>query len=182
MGVKRFAPMVILLSSLGVMGFAQPAFADTDVVVFDGVFGGTVSKFAGQRKWQPTLWLDGSYGVAGPLHLGAYFQWIGRSWPLENPGFGGGAMIALRGNIKKLRLSGAFTGGFLGVPLPSLGVALPSYVERSGTIGSFVGIGYGFLSWMGLEVRGRWARYFRMPPGAPNHAWSVEAGFSFFID
>jgi hypothetical protein len=25
-------------------------------------------------------------------------------------------------------------------------------------------------------------RYFKMPPGAPNHAWSIEAGFSFFIN
>lgn len=176
MGVKRFAPMFVLLCSLAALGLPQPASADaTDLVVFDGVFGATVSKFAGQRKWQPTLWLDGSYGVAGPLHLGGYFQWIGKSWPLDNPGFGGGAMIALRGNIKKLRLSGAFTGGYVGVPLPT-------YVAGSGTIGAFAGLGYGFLSWMGLEVRGRWARYFKMPPDAPSHAWSIEAGFSFFID
>jgi len=31
-------------------------------------------------------------------------------------------------------------------------------------------------------VRGRWSRYFKMPPGAPNHAWSIEGGLSFFIN
>ena len=90
----------------------QTASADPyDLVIFDGVFGGTVSKFSGQRKWQPSLWLDGSYGVAGPLHIGAYFQWLGRSWPLDDPGFGGGAQLALRANVQKLRISGAFAGG-----------------------------------------------------------------------
>jgi hypothetical protein len=158
-----------------VVGPASRAAADTDLVVFDAVFGGTVSKFAGQRKWQPSLWLDGSYGVAGPLHLGAYFQWLGRSFPLDDSGFGGGGLIALRGNIRNLRLSGAFCGGYLGVPLPT-------YTEGSGTISAFVGLGYGFLSWMGFEARGRWMRYFKTPPGAPDQSWTIEAGFSFFID
>jgi hypothetical protein len=55
-------------------------------------------------------------------------------------------------------------------------------VEGTGTIGAFAGLGYGFLEWLGFEVRGRWTRYFKMPPGAPNHAWSIEGGFSFFIN
>ena len=144
----------------------QTASADPyDLVIFDGVFGGTVSKFSGQRKWQPSLWLDGSYGVAGPLHIGAYFQWLGRSWPLDDPGFGGGAQLALRANVQKLRISGAFAGGYLGVPLVT-------HVEGTGTIGAFAGLGYGFLEWLGFEVR----------PGAPNHAWTIEGGFSFFIN
>ncbi|MGB5697135.1 MAG: hypothetical protein WBM46_15875 [Polyangiales bacterium] len=175
----RFGPAFVLLASLMVLGVvvgpASRAAADTDLVVFDAVFGGTVSKFAGQRKWQPSLWLDGSYGVAGPLHLGAYFQWLGRSFPLDDSGFGGGGLIALRGNIRNLRLSGAFCGGYLGVPLPT-------YTEGSGTISAFVGLGYGFLSWMGFEARGRWMRYFKTPPGAPDQSWTIEAGFSFFID
>jgi len=25
-------------------------------------------------------------------------------------------------------------------------------------------------------------RYFRMPPGAPDQAWTIEAGLSFFIE
>ncbi len=179
MAVMRFGPAFVLLASLMVLGVvvgpASRAAADTDLVVFDAVFGGTVSKFAGQRKWQPSLWLDGSYGVAGPLHLGAYFQWLGRSFPLDDSGFGGGGLIALRGNIRNLRLSGAFCGGYLGVPLPT-------YTEGSGTISAFVGLGYGFLSWMGFEARGRWMRYFKTPPGAPDQSWTIEAGFSFFID
>ena len=165
----------VAIVSGAVLGPARTASAKSDLVVFDAVFGGTVSKFAGQRKWQPSLWIDGSYRLAGPLHLGAYFQWIGKSWPLDDPGFGGGGLIALRFNIKKLRVTGAFTGGYLGVPLPSR-------VEGTGTIGAFAGLGYGFLSWMGLELRGRWLRYFNMPPDAPNHAWSIEGGFSFFIN
>ncbi|MFW2388075.1 MAG: hypothetical protein ACN4G0_07055 [Polyangiales bacterium] len=183
--MKRFAPMFILMCSLFAFGEVRPAHADSDMVVFDGVFGGTVSKYAGRQKWQPSLWLDGSYGVAGPLHLGAYFQWLGRSWPLDNPGFGGGGMIALRGNIKSLRLSGAFTGGYLGVPLPTYvagGETIGGYVRGTGTIGAFAGLGYGFLDWMGFEMRGRWTRYFKMPTGAPNYAWTIEAGFSFFIN
>jgi hypothetical protein len=176
MGVKRFALMLAVVCSFTVLGAVRTASADSyDLVIFDGVFGGTISKFSGQRKWQPTLWLDGSYGVAGPLHLGAYFQWLGRSWPLDDPGFGGGAQIALRANIKKLRISGAFTGGYQGVPLVT-------HVEGTGTIGAFAGLGYGFLEWLGFEVRGRWTRYFKMPPGAPNHAWSIEGGLSFFIN
>lgn len=179
MVVMRSTPAFVLLASLMVFGVvlgpARGAAAETDLVVFDAVFGGTVSKFAGQRKWQPSLWLDGSYGVAGPLHLGAYFQWLGRSFPLDDSGFGGGGLIALRGNIKNLRLSGAFCGGYLGVPLPT-------YTEGSGTISAFVGLGYGFLSWMGFEARGRWMRYFKTPPGAPDQSWSIDAGFSFFID
>lgn len=172
--VKRLTTALLLLSVVSLHPPARARAADRDIVVFDAVFGGTVSKFAGNRKWQPSLWVDGSYGVAGPLHLGAYFQWLGRSWPLDNPGFGGGALLALRGNVKKLRLSGAFGGGYLGVPLPTR-------VEGAGTISAFAGLGYGFLSWMGIEARGRWARYFNMPPDAPDQAWSIEAGFSFFV-
>ncbi|MBW2718164.1 MAG: hypothetical protein JRD94_06305 [Deltaproteobacteria bacterium] len=98
--MKRAALMPVLLCSLVLccvlLGGIRTASADAyDLVVFDGVFGGTVSKFNGQRKWQPTLWLDGSYGVAGPLHIGGYFQWLGKSWPLDDPGFGGGAVLAL---------------------------------------------------------------------------------------
>lgn len=174
MGVKRLA-IALLACSLWVTW--RPAHAeasDRDIVVFDAVFGGTVSKFSGQHKWQPSLWIDGSYGVAGPLHLGGYFQWLGRSFPLDRPGFGGGALLALRKNVKKLRMSGAFAGGYLGVPLPN-------QVEGAGTISAFAGLGYGFLSWMGIEARGRWERYFKMPPDAPNHAWSIEAGISFFV-
>lgn len=179
-GVKQFASMAVawrlLLASYVLLGQPNTASADPyDLVVIDGVFGGTVSKFNGQRQWQPSLWLDGSYGVAGPFHIGAYFQWLGRSWPLDDPGFGGGAMLALRGNIKSLRLSGAFAGGYLGVPLVT-------HVEGTGNISAFAGLGYGFLDWLGLEVRGRWMRYFKMPPGAPTHSWSIEAGFSFFIN
>jgi hypothetical protein len=106
--------------------------------------------------------------------LGAYFQWLGKNWPLDDPGLGGGGMIALRPNIKKLRITGAFTGGYLKVPLPGQS-------EGAGTIGALFGLGYSFLRWMGFEARGRWMQYFRMPDGAPNHAWSIEAGFSFFV-
>lgn len=168
--------LCLVAVSCAMLGRPTSASADPhDLVVIDGVFGGTVSKFSGQRQWQPSLWLDGSYGVAGPFHIGAYFQWLGRSWPLDDPGFGGGAMLALRGNIKSLRLSGAFAGGYLGVPLAT-------HVEGTGSISAFAGLGYGFLDWLGVEVRGRWMRYFKMPPGAPNHAWSIEAGFSFFVN
>jgi hypothetical protein len=174
MGVTRFVAALLLCLAVTLGGGERARAEDRDIVVFDAVFGGTVSKFSGERKWQPSLWIDGSYGVAGPLHLGAYFQWLGRSLPLDSPGFGGGAMLALRKNVKKLRLSGAFGGGYLGVPLPN-------QVEGAGTISAFVGLGYGFLSWMGIEARGRWERYFKMPPGAPDQAWSIEAGISFFV-
>jgi len=177
--VKRLARLGILLSVAAAFGAglgpARRASADTDLVVFDGVFGGTVSNFAGRKEWQPTLWVDGAVRIAGPLQIGGYFQWLGKNFPLDQPGLGGGGLLALRWNVKKLRLSGAFTGGYLGVPLPS-------YVRGAGTIGSFFGLGYGFLSWMGAEVRGRWIRYFNMPSDAPNHSWSIEAGFSFSIN
>ncbi|UCH28202.1 MAG: hypothetical protein JSV06_07860 [Myxococcales bacterium] len=172
--MKRFAPIVVLAVSLAIQSPSPAAASENDIAAFDVLFGGTTAKFAGQRKWQPTLWLDGTAGVAGPLHLGAYFQWLGRSWPLEDPGFGGGGMIALRPNVKKLRITGAFTGGYLKVPLP-MGS------EGAGTIGALFGLGYSLLDWMGVEVRGRWMRYFRMPDGAPQYAWSIEAGFSFFV-
>ena len=83
-------------------------------------------------------------------------------------------MIALRPNVKKLRITGAFTGGYLRVPLPT-------HAEGAGTIGALFGLGYGFLSWMGVEARGRWMRYFRMPVDAPDSAWTIEAGLSFFV-
>lgn len=173
-GVTRYASALLLCLAVLSSGPERAEAADRDIVVFDAVFGGTVSKFSGEREWQPSLWIDGSYGVAGPLHLGAYFQWLGRSLPLDSPGFGGGGMLALRANVKKLRMSGAFGGGYLGVPLPD-------QVEGAATISAFAGLGYGFLSWMGIEARGRWERYFKMPPDAPNHAWSIEAGISFFV-
>ena len=178
-GVKRPACLALFLFAVAVLGAGlgppRTARADGDLVVLDGVFGGTVSSFAGRKQWQPTLWVDGSVRAAGPLHLGGYFQWLGKNFPLDQPGLGGGGLLALRWNVKHLRLSGAFTGGYLRVPLPN-------YVRGAGTIGSFFGLGYGFLSWMGAEVRGRWIRYFNMPSGAPNHSWSIEAGFSFFIN
>lgn len=176
MGVKRFVPMLVLAVSLAMLSQPKTASAaDSDLAVFDGFFGGTTSKYAGNRKWQPTLWVDGTWGAAGPLHIGAYFQWLGQSWPLEDPGLGGGGMIALRPNIKKLRITGAFTGGYLRVPLPT-------HNEGAGTIGGLFGLGYGFLSWMGIEARGRWMRYFRMPAQAPQNAWSIELGLNFFVN
>jgi len=175
-GVKRFAHILVISSVLGaVLGPARPALAETDVVVVDAVFGGTISKFDGARKWQPTLWLDGAFRLAGPLQLGGYFQWLGKNSPIDDAGLGGGGLLALRWKVKNLRISGAFTGGYLRVPLPDT-------TRGAGTIGAFPGLGYAFLSWMGVEVRGRWMRYFNMPSGAPNHSWSIEAGLSFFID
>ncbi len=174
MGVKRFTLIALLALCVGAAGPSSARASETDLVAFDLLFGGTTAKFGGDRKWQPTLWLDGTAKVAGPLHLGAYFQWLGKNWPLDDPGLGGGGMIALRPNIKKLRITGAFTGGYLKVPLPGQS-------EGAGTIGALFGLGYSFLRWMGFEARGRWMQYFRMPDGAPNHAWSIEAGFSFFV-
>ena len=174
MGVKHFALMLVLAVCVAFVAPSSASAGDSDVAAFDLLFGGTVAKFAGDRKWQPTLWLDGTARAAGPLHLGAYFQWLGRSWPLEDPGLGGGGMIALRPNIKKLRITGAFTGGYLKVPLPARS-------EGAGTIGALFGLGYSLLSWMGLEARGRWMRYFRMSEGAPSYAWSIEAGLSFSV-
>jgi hypothetical protein len=177
--VKRYALALVMVgASLPVGASAR----DHDKVVFDLVYGGTVSKYASDRRWQPSLWLDGSYGVVGPLHLGAYFQWLGESFGLENPGFGGGGLIALRRNIDKVRFTGAFGGGYLGVPVPSAVPDAPFRHEGSGTITAFAGIGYGFIKFMGIELRGRWARYFKMPPDTPSSAWSIEGGFSFFID
>jgi hypothetical protein len=174
MGVKRFAPVVVLMLVFVAFGPGRAGASETDVAAFDILFGGTTAQFAGNRKWQPTLWLDGTARIAGPLHLGAYFQWLGQSWPLEDPGFGGGGMIALRPNVKNLRITGAFTGGYLKVPLPDQS-------KGAGTIGALFGLGYSFLDWMGVEARGRWMRYFRMPEGAPGYAWSIEAGLSFFV-
>ncbi len=174
----RLAPVLVLLA-LGLPVTASAS--DHDLVVFDAVYGGTVSKYSFGTKWQPSLWLDGSYGVVGPLHLGAYFQWLGEKFPLDNPGFGGGGLIALRRNIKKVRLTGAFGGGYLGVPVPSIPNA-PFRHEGSGTITAFGGLGYGFLDFLGIEFRGRWARYFKMPVGTPDSAWSIEGGLTFFIE
>lgn len=174
----RLAPVLVLLA-LGLPVTASAS--DYDSVVFDAVYGGTVSKYSFGTKWQPSLWLDGSYGVVGPLHLGAYFQWLGEKFPLDNPGFGGGGLIALRRNIKKVRLTGAFGGGYLGVPVPSIPNA-PFRHEGSGTITAFGGLGYGFLDFLGIEFRGRWARYFKMPVGTPDSAWSIEGGLTFFIE
>ena len=175
--MKGFARALLLGACLLASQPPNPASANKgnrDVATFDGLFGGTISRFDGTRKWQPSLWLDATWGPAGPLHLGAYFQWLGRSFPLDDPGFGGGGVIALRGDIKSFRMTGAFTGGYLGVPLPGR-------TAGSGTIGALAGLGYGFLSWMGFEVRGRYSRYFRTPAGAPSQAWTIEAGFSFFV-
>ncbi|MEM7434574.1 MAG: hypothetical protein AAF436_05430 [Myxococcota bacterium] len=152
-----------------------------DVVVVDLLYGTTISSFGGATKWQPSLWLDGSYGVVGPLHLGAYFQWLGSEFGLKDPGFGGGAFVALRKNINKARLSAAFGGGGLGVPVPREAPETGFRKEKSGSITALVGIGFGFLDFMGFEFRGRWARYFKMPPGTPDNAWSLEAGLSVFI-
>ncbi|MCZ6806947.1 MAG: hypothetical protein O7F08_08340 [Deltaproteobacteria bacterium] len=178
--MERLAPVLVFL------GLSLPAAAsasDHDTIVFDVVYGATVSKYSFGTKWQPTLWIDGSYGVAGPLHLGAYFQWLGEKFPLDNPGFGGGGLIALRRNIKKVRLTGAFGGGYLGVPVPVLSIPdAPYRHEGSGTITAFAGLGYGFIDFLGIEFRGRWARYFRMPAGTPDSAWSIEAGLTFFIE
>ena len=177
--MKRIVPVVVFAwLSLPVTATAS----DHDKIVFDAVYGGTVSKFSFGTKWQPTLWLDGSYGVIGPLHLGAYFHWLGEKFALDNPGFGGGALIALRRNIKKVRFTGAFGGGYLGVPVPSSVPDAPYRHEGSGTITAFVGLGYGFFDFLGIEFRGRWARYFRIPAGTPDSAWSIEGGLTIFIE
>ena len=71
MGVKRFAPIVVLAWCVAAWNPSTVAAEESDLAAFDILFGGTTAKFAGQRKWQPTLWLDGTAGVAGPLHIGA---------------------------------------------------------------------------------------------------------------
>lgn len=177
--MKRLVPVFVFLG-LSCPGVA--AAGDYDTAVFDVVYGGTVSKFATGTKWQPTLWIDGSYGVVGPLHVGAYFQWLGEKYPLDNTGVGGGALIALRRNIKKVRLTGAFGGGYLGVPVPSVPPGTRYRHEGSGTITAFGGIGYGFIDFLGIEFRGRWTRYFKMPTGTPDAAWSIEGGLTLFIE
>ncbi len=177
--MKWLGPALVFVSlSLPVSATA----ADHDAFVFDVLYGGTVSKSSFGTKWQPTLWLDGSYGVVGPLHLGAYFQWLGETFALDNPGLGGGVFVGLRRNVKKVRFTGAFGGGYLGVPVPSPVVDVPYRREGSGTVTAFGGLGYGFIDFLGIELRGRWARYFRMPPGAPNSAWSIEGGFTIFFE
>lgn len=167
-----------------VLGASVPAgarAAERDRVVIDAIYGATIAKFPTGRKWQPSLWFDGSYGVVGPLHIGAYFQWLGESFGLKNPGFGAGGLLALRKNVKKARLSLGFGGGYLGVPVPSDVPNAPFRHEGAGTITVIGGIGYGFLSFLGIDLRGRWARYFRMPVGTPDNAWSLEAGLTFFF-
>lgn len=177
--MKRFAPVLVVVS-LSVPGGAVAS--DFDKAVFDVVYGATVSKFSTGTKWQPTLWIDGTYGVIGPLHLGAYMQWLGEKYPLDNTGFGGGGLIALRRNVKKVRLSGAFGGGYLAVPVPAVPAGAPYQNEGSGIITAFGGLGYGFLDFLGIEFRGRWARYFRMPAGTPDSAWSIEGGLTLFLE
>ena len=151
--------------------------SEHDVVVVNVLYGATFSNFGGDNKTQPSLWLDGSYGVVGPLHIGGYFQFLGEGFALSNPGYGGGAFLALRKNVSKARLSAAFGGGGLGVPVPRE----TSSKERTGTLTAFLGLGYGFLDFLGIELRGRWARYFGMPPETPNNAWSLEGGLTIFI-
>ena len=172
--MKRVAAAFVLFI---VAGFATPqsvrADSGRELATFDGMFGGTVSKFAGTRKWQPSLWIDGTYSPVGPLHIGGYFQWLARSFPLDDPGFGGGALIALRADIKKLRISGAFTGGYLGVPLPER-------VDGSGTIGALARLGYGFLPRMGFELRGSWMRNITMTHHPPKKHWTNQDNYIIF--
>lgn len=154
---------------------------DRDMVVIDLMYGGTVSNYEIGRQWQPSLWLDGTYRVAGPLHLGAYFQWLGEKFALRNPGFGGGGLIALRRNVGDVRLTAAFGGGYLGVPVPTSVPGERFRHDGSGTITVFGGLGYSVLRFLGFEIRPRWARYFRTPTGVPRSAWSIEGGITFFI-
>ncbi|KPK14582.1 MAG: hypothetical protein AMJ62_12815 [Myxococcales bacterium SG8_38] len=74
MVVKRLTTALLLLSVLSLHAPMRARAADRDIAVFDAVFGGTVSKFAGNREWQPSLWAV----KAGPwriLALGAERCW-----------------------------------------------------------------------------------------------------------
>ena len=54
----------------------------------------------------------------------------------------------------------------------------PAVAQRIGPSAYMERDGYIFVK---QDVRGRWMRYFGMPTGAPGYAWSIEAGFSFFV-
>ena len=170
--MKRLAPALFALSLVAV---AAPASADLGAISV--MYGGSVSEIQGERTWQPTLWIDMNFAVAGPLHLGGYVQFLGESFPLDDPGAGGGFQVALRGEIKKkFRLTGAFNVGYLKVPIGN------SEKEGAATISAFGAFGYAFLSWMAIETRFRWINYFKMSDGAPSIAWNMEGGFTFYID
>ena len=170
--VSHVKQIACALIALGLAGQAASASADLGAVSV--MYGGTVSRVDGDREWQPSLWFDLTWAAIGPLHPGGYVHLLGESFPLDNPGVGGGLTIQLRFDIKKLRLNGAFNTGYLN------NVAVREEREGAWNISAFGGLGYAFLSWMAFEVRFRWMRYFRLS-GGPDRAWTPEGGLVFFI-
>jgi hypothetical protein len=143
-----------------------------------GLYGGSVSKVSGDRKWQPSIWVDATFRAIGIFHVGGYMQFLGEDFPLDDPSVGGGVALALRGDIRSVRLGGGFNTGYMKVPV---GANLQGR-EGAWNISAYGMIGYAFLKWMSFDVRARWIRYFSMDTaGAPDHAWVPEGGLSFFI-
>ncbi len=95
---------------------------------------------------------------------------MGTDFGLRDPGFGAGAILALRPSIAGVRFVGAFSAGRLAVPVTT------NDKERAWTIAFHGGLGFALIKWLALEARTRYERYFDMQAGAPDDSWTLEAG------
>lgn len=97
---------------------AAPQAAQADTGLFSIRAGAIGLEDGGERSWRPRLRADLAFELAGPLQAGPWFVVSAEEFPLQNPGFGAGLLVAVRPEIPGIGLVPSFeaTAGRLQLP------------------------------------------------------------------
>lgn len=171
--MKKHTLALSFALSVATFGATSAALAQ-DASIGAGL-GATALSDEGETVWRPTLRLDATLGLVGPLEGGAYLQVVGSELPLANPGLGAGLFVAVRPSIP-------FLGAVRPIGEASIGRhALPS--ESQGTSDAWaaaLGVGLGIEVNPVVQLEGRvhhaWLLGLEEGSGLDESAWTVTAG------
>lgn len=98
---------------------AAPEAAHADTGLFSVRAGAIGLEDGGGRTWKPRLRADLALELVGPLQGGAWFAVTAEEFPLQNPGFGAGLLVAVRPEIPGIGLVPSFEAAAGRLQLPT---------------------------------------------------------------
>lgn len=171
--MKKQTVVLSFVLALATFGATSAAFAQDASIGFG--LGATTLTENGSTHWRPTLRLDATLGLVGPLEGGAYLQVVGSELPLGSPGLGAGLFAVVRPSIP-----------FLGAVRPifeaSVGRhALPT--DSQGTSDAWaaaLGVGLGLELTPAVQLEGRvhhsWLLGLDEASGLDESSWDLTVG------
>lgn len=171
--MKKHTLPLSLLIALATFGTTSAAFAQ-DASIGAGL-GATALSESGSTHWRPTLRLDATLGLVGPLDAGAYLQVVGSELPLGSPGLGAGLFLAVRPSVP-------FLGSVRPIMEASIGRhALPT--DSQGTsdawaaaLGGGLAVELNPVVQLEARVHHSWLLGLDAASGLDESAWTVTAG------